>query len=1038
MLPETPIDLRQAMVIGLGNVGKTTVDKLDGLLHERLGVVPIIGLVTLEPDYALSASEIDVQETTSHWYVRLPMAGDSGDMVSPSQPLGARAVSRRKPDTGILDTTSDPIQVRRNGRQAIRRWCNSLQKLLGAVQGSIRTQDNLTAVRRRTDLRMQVDETGLEVFIIAALDEPFASGAFLDLAYLVDYVLAFEGGGRFHYHTSGILFLPNYRLDGTDMDIREADTYAALKELDYYTSQRRYASDFRNRLDFTRSGLPFNRSCYLVETTNDEHRSLPELDQLSAMVAEWQYRYLTSPLTAHFREHGSDSASRTSEGRVTAYSGLGVASFTLPIDTAIEVCGARLGKEIVRNHLLREAYGQEEKIEPKGRAQTYAGDPVSKGLEEALRATDAVRSFRDIAPGYFDNINLWNFKGLRERLLHVFGVQKLNQALPSIKRDLQQRAEGALERVRQHLSGEVKSIIDDTPDGSLDRTQIFLERLRDAMVDRERTARAQAQRAHKLHKAVGDDIARARAHYRSATQVMRPRAIGGMILACIVVVGSLVYAWNIFFKLLPWLELEVLGSRLLDFRNTNILAGGLLVMGHLIVVGIVAWVTKDWMMRTKDLYINRHRDRLEHSLEKAQQDLRARFYRQMQDLVDDEIVRLTDFHDLIDQVGRALQKESERTRLLYETLHFPLEESVLAPDDVDAFYREITRAGIDAETDGLNDFVLKLMRTHGPLSTWTACKVDDLCTRIIKFGKDQMEALRRRKSAEQMLIAHLKGPAISGYEPIHVKMMTPDTSMKAEPSLIEPPPLPAEKHQALRQRAAELFARGQPFLRYEKTRIQPDSDVPTICLLGTYSADAEATPLNRVVSEHFGNVQRVATNDPHTLVVMSMRHGLPLYALGMARRYRSKYERCFRDKLLHTRRAHLALPDLFPLPENVLEPQMAVALGCTIKPPRGRTTIIRHDPASGYFFIHQQVGRATVNVPLGKDKLDACIYLQHNAVDLVRLSKQIDEAVVKRAEAAKSGNRAVIRALEKYLKDNANQLEDWEVVMIERYIERLQ
>ena len=1038
MLPETPIDLRQAMVIGLGNVGKTTVDKLDGLLRERLGSVPIVGLVTLEPDYAMSASEIDVQETASYWHVRLPMAGDTGDVVPSSQRLGARPVSQHKPDTGVLDTTSDPTQVRRNGRQAIRRWCNSLQKLLGTVQGSIRTQDNLTTVRQRTDLRMQVDETGLEVFLIAALDEPFASGAFLDLTYLIDHILAFEGGGRFHYHTSGVLFLPNYLLDGADMDVREADTYAALKELDYYTSQRSYASDFRNPLDFMRSGLPFNRSCYLIETTNNEHRSLPELDQLSAMVSEWLYRYLTSPLATCFREHGSDFANRTSEGRVTAYSGLGIASFVLPVDAAIEVCGARLGKEIVRNHLQREARGKEEKTEPMGLAQTYTGDPVSKWLEATLRATDAVRSFLDLAPGYFDNINLWDFKGLRERLLFVFGVQKLSQSLPSIKRDLQEGAEGTLERVRQHLPAEIKRIIDDRPDGGLDRAQIFLETLHGAMADRESTARTQAKQAHELYKAAGDDIARARAHYQSATQMTHPQAILGMLLACIVVVGSMVYAWRVFFNVLPWLELEVLGRRLLDFGDTNVIAGVLVIMGHLISVGIVAVATRDWMRGTKDLYINRHRYRLAHSLEKVQQDLQARFYRNMQDLVNDEIVRLTDFRDLIDQVGNALQEETERPRLLHETLHFPLEESVLTPSDLEAFYREIIRAGTEAETDDLNDFVLKLMRTHGPLSTWARCEVEDLCTRIIQFGKDQMEALRRRKSAEQILIAHLEGPAISDDDRIDVQIALAESPTQAKPSLIELPPLPKEKHEALRKRAAELHTRSQPFLRYEKTQIQSDSDVPTICLLGTLSADAGATPLNRVMSEYFGDVQRVATNDPHTLVVMSVRHGLPLYALGMARRYRSKYERCFRDKLLHTRRAHLALPDLFPLKEDALEPQMAVALGCAVKPPRSRATIIRHDPASGYFFVHQQARRAPVNVLLGKDKLDASIYLQHNANDLVRLSKQIDETIVKRAEAAKSGNRAVIRALEKYLKDNADQLEEWEVVMIERYIERLQ
>lgn len=1037
MLRETPVHLRRVIVIGLGNVGKITTDRLSSLLDSRLGGVPIIGLVTVEPDYASSANAIHVTEIApSHWHVRLPMGGETGDNVPTSRPLGTRLVTQDKPDTGVLDTTSDPTQLRRNGRQAIRRWGDSLQRLIETVQSNIGAQDNLTALRQQTEFQARVDETGLEVFIIGALDEPFASGAFLDLAYLIDWILSFEGGARFHYDTNGILFLPNYRWDGADVSVREADTYAALKELDYYTSQRRYTSDYRTRLDFTRGGPPFNRSCYLVETTNEELRSLPDLEQLSAMVAEWLYRCLTTSLMAQFRQHGSDFAGRTSEGRVTAYSGLGTASFVLPIDEAIEVCGARLGAEIVRNHLQREVRGQEQ-TEPMGRAQTYAGAPVSNWLEEELRTPDTVSRFLDVDPRYFDNISLSKFQELRDRLCTLCGTQRLSQALPSIRGDLQKRAEDVLERVRQHLPGEVRSIVDGTPDGGLDRSQIFLEKLRDAMADRERQARQAAKRAHDLERRVGDDIARARAQYQSATQMMMPRAIVGIMLAGIVTLGLLVYASNILFKLLPAQELEIRNLLPLDFRNLNILAGVLLIIGHVLVGGVVFLTTQNWMSGTKQQYINRHRERLEYSLEKAQQDLRARFYHEMQRLVNDEIVRLTDFRDLIERLGEALREECEKPCCLYGMLRFPLEESVLTPEDVEDYYREITRPGTGVDADGLDDFLLKLARTHGPVSSWAVREVGDLCAQIVEFGKRQMEELRRRKSAEQMLISHLEGPATPDYEPIHVQIMYTHPSLETEPSLLELPPLPVEKQEALRDRAKELFARGTPFLRYNKTEIQPDVDTPLICLLGTHSAGAETTPLNRVITEYFGHVQCVATLDPHTLVAMSVRHGMPLYALGMAKRYRSQYERCFRDKLLHTRRDHMALPDLFPLPSDVLEPQMAVALGCAVKPWRSRATVILHDPGKGYFFVHRQPGRPDVEVPLGGDKLDACIYLQHNDVDLRRVSKQIDDAIVEQAERLKSGNQAVINKLRAYLQDNVGELEEWEVAKIERYIERL-
>ena len=1038
MLKETPVNLRQAIVIGLGDVGETTIDALEDLLRDRLGGIPLIGLVTIQPDYALSASEIEVVETEStRWHVRLPMAGDAIERPSEAElPLGSRPISEDKPDTGVLDTSSDPRQLRRNGRQAIRRWGDSLQRLLGTIQSNIGTQDSVTAVKQKTGFAALVDETALEVFVVAALDEPFASGAFLDLAYLVNWLLSFEGGSRFHYHTSGIFYLPNYQWDEADPELRGADTYAALKELDFYTTQRRYASDFRTRLEFTSEGLPFNRSCFLVETTNDERRSLVEIDQLTAMVAEWLYRYLTSPLMVQIRAHGSDFATRTSEGRVTAYSGLGVASYLLPIDELIEACGVRLGEEIVRKHLQRTARGQE-RSEPMGRAQTYAGHPVAAWLEEALRTAPAVASFQDVHPRYFDNIPLWSYKELRDRVVRLFGVQKMSQTLPSIRRDLQQRAETVLGRVRQHLPTEVRGIIDPTPDGGLDRAQIFLEKLREAMADREQTARRQAKDAHNEAKSKGDEIARTRAHYQSATQMITPQGLVGMILATIVVTGLLIYASNILFQLLPDLALGVRNSLTLDFHNLNVVAGILLILGHIAVVTIAVITTINWMTSTKLLYIMRHRERLDCSLRKVAQDLLARFYNKMQAVVNDEIVTLTDFRDQIDRLAEVLKDELGKPRRLFGTLRFPLEESVLTPGDLNNFYNEIINPGSDRSAGGLDDFVLKLMNAHGPLSTWENGDVSALSQRIIGFGKLQMEDLRRRKSAEQILISHLKGPERADYAPIHVQIMFAAQAREEAPSLMELPPLPADRKEALHEKAQELYTRCLPFLRYNKTQIQADVEVYLMRLLGTHTADAEATPLNSVTDESYSKVQRVATQDPHSLIAMSVRHGMPLYALGMAKRYRNQYQRCYRSKLLHTRHDHLALPDLFPLEAGVLEPQMAVALGCAVKPRGSREAIIEHTENKGYYYVHEEPGRPSVQMPLGQDRLDACIHLQHNEVDLRRVSKQIDDAIVEQSERLKGGNQAVIKKLRKYLGDNVGKLEDWQVLMIDRYIERL-
>ncbi len=1037
MLKTTAVHLRQSIIVGLGRTGKMVVDQLDVLLAERLESVPIIGRITIEPDFARSGSNIEAHHQQSRWDVILPMADDSGDEIPTAKPLGTRPLSRaNKPDTGVLDTSSDPTQVRRIGHQAIRRWCDSLHKLIREVQGHVRTQDNLTAVRQRTDLKMQVDDVNLDVFIIASLEEPFSSGAFLDLTYLINNLLASERGGHFQYHTSGILFLPHYDSSSTEVDMREADTYAALKELDHFTSQQQYESGFEIR-PFSYNGPPFNRSCFLVETTNEAGRSLAKLDQLTGMTSEWLYRYLTSPLPNHFQMHGSDNYHKHISNRIQAYSSFGIASYILPIDAIINVCSMRLGQEIVSDFFQRQIRRQEQD-EPRGLAQTYAGDPVNIRLEGRLRTPAAVRDFQDVNPRYFDNVPIWEFDKVRERVFDLFGKRKLGQALPNIKRELQQQTEKVLEEVGQHLPREVDRIINIAPDGCLDRPHYFLEQLRELMSAEEKRWRKEAQRAHREEKQVGKDVATARAEYQSATQIAKMPAIIGVVMGLLVIIGMLIYGANIFFRLLPHLQLN---SQTLNFGNTNTYAGILLIAGHLIVLGFIGIATRDWIVGARDQYIHHHRDRLRLSLIEAQKDLGARFYQQIRKLVDNEIIRLTEFRDLIDRLGEKLQKEyANNTHLLFGTLHFSLEESILTEADLDAFYQEIVDKGTQSDgNEGMGDLALELTRQQGQLSEWRTSDVNDLYERMITFGKQQMEKLRHRKSAEQLLIAHLQEQDTNDSEyqrlDVLVSSMPAGSRSEQDSTFLTIPELSGTKRQALRKQAEELFIRSRPFLRYDNIQIHAD-DTPTVCLLGTYSGDVEATPLNSVTEEYFSRqIQRVTTHDPHALIAMSVRHGLPLFTLGMARRYRTNYERYFQTKLLHTRRDHLALPDLFPLPDGVLEARMAVALGYAVKPHRSRTAIIGTDPASNLLFM--QRGGQEGRIPLGKDKLEALIYLQHNLENLKHLSNWIDEAIVQRSEASKSGNRAIINSLQKYLKENDDQLEEWEVAMIERYIERL-
>jgi hypothetical protein len=353
----------------------------------------------------------------------------------------------------------------------------------------------------------------------------------------------------------------------------------------------------------------------------------------------------------------------------------------------------------------------------------------------------------------------------------------------------------------------------------------------------------------------------------------------------------------------------------------------------------------------------------------------------------------------------------------------------------------MTPSGAEADRTDLGRYIGKMhqIKAIGRVSTWIKRDPQEIVDGMVEFGKREMDPLRRRKSAEGMLIVHLRGPEFEEDKRIDVlvEMLSKDPQDEQAATFFKLPSLTPSQDQGLRNVANELFQCASPFLRFAKARIEAEFDQPLTTALGTYDATTDNWPLNRLVTTYYDKIQRVSTGDPHAIVVMSVRHGLPLNSLGNATRYKANYERYFQDKQLHTRREHMNVPDLFPLAKDAVEPQMAVALGCVLLRPGASTPLIEQQPETGLVYRYEPQGRAPVDVKLGKDKIGACIVLQQNPDDLVRLSQQIDQAVIQLARATPDGNQVVIKQLEDYIRANERQLEEWELSMVSQYVERL-
>jgi len=98
-----------------------------------------------------------------------------------------------------------------------------------------------------------------------------------------------------------------------------------------------------------------------------------------------------------------------------------------------------------------------------------------------------------------------------------------------------------------------------------------------------------------------------------------------------------------------------------------------------------------------------------------------------------------------------------------------------------------------------------------------------------------------------------------------------------------------------------------------------------------------------------------------------------------------------------------------------------------------------------YTFAYEDDLGEMVQVDLGADKLDACVYLQDAPVILRILSEWVEQETERRAEEVdeegnRKGNRGLIRDLRLHRRRKREQgaLENWEEIMVDEYILRLE
>lgn len=222
-------------------------------------------------------------------------------------------------------------------------------------------------IRNVENMKLMLDRHGMEVegsnrfnvYIVCSIAGGTGSGTFLDMAFLVKDMFAGQP-----VTSVGFLVLP--RLFGTEVPRVFANSYAALKELEYYSYEHSFNVEWPDRMQRDIAPPVFNY-CYLIDNMNMSGKTVDSNSKtlLFNMLADNIFKDFSQGEFAGykrgvrvnldqflvdeyaFKHLGDDGRTIIDQKFICRYSSVGLASVTVPLDRIKLACAYRLAAEVV-------------------------------------------------------------------------------------------------------------------------------------------------------------------------------------------------------------------------------------------------------------------------------------------------------------------------------------------------------------------------------------------------------------------------------------------------------------------------------------------------------------------------------------------------------------------------------------------------------------------------------------------------------------------------------------------------------------------
>ena len=240
-----------------------------------------------------------------------------------------------------LPPADAPELTRRHARQAA---LAAGDRVVGALVEGL---SSISRIPQPSNFKQASRTSGLAaelaIYVVAALDDPFAGALALDLAYLCRQL------ARQRLNASaaltGLLLLPD-TLRCDDPRPAQARAYAALCELESTMQPHDgWPARWGESLQVDGWGPPFDRGCFLLGSLNGHGLSLDQPAERVEMTAEALLQLALTPLGA--RCDSPLPPAWHSGQRSQAYGSLGVAAWVYPARALIDLAARRLAGEML-------------------------------------------------------------------------------------------------------------------------------------------------------------------------------------------------------------------------------------------------------------------------------------------------------------------------------------------------------------------------------------------------------------------------------------------------------------------------------------------------------------------------------------------------------------------------------------------------------------------------------------------------------------------------------------------------------------------